>query len=140
MAFRTAGQRDTFDHLIAGAPANKTLQAIDAADRLSFRRFIGLGVGDLPPDDTTLVRFRQRTRAGGLIGKARRELERQLDAKAVRIRAGSLKVVDATLVPAATRPPRGPEAKERSAEESTPAEAKSPEVQKDAGSRIRRRN
>jgi len=32
----------------------------EASDRLSFRRFLGMGVADLLPDDTTLVRFRAR--------------------------------------------------------------------------------
>ena len=35
-------------------------------DRLSWRRFAGLGLQDAVPDETTLVRFRQRLREHGL--------------------------------------------------------------------------
>src|SRR5450432_284880 len=35
-------------------------------DRLSGRRFVGLGLQDAVPDETTLVRFRQRLRENGL--------------------------------------------------------------------------
>jgi IS5 family transposase len=97
--------------------------AIEAGDRISFRRFLGLGVWDTPPDDTTLVRFRQRVRTGGLLDKARREVERQLAKKAVRIRTGSVKVVDATLVPAATRPPQDLDAMEENVAETAPVDA-----------------
>lgn len=36
------------------------------SDRLSWRRFVGLGLQDAVPDETTLVRFRQRLREHGL--------------------------------------------------------------------------
>jgi IS5 family transposase len=65
------------------------------ADRLSFRRFCGFGLDDSTPDETTLCRFR-----GALA-----ELNRQLDAKGLVLRAGTL--IDATLVEAAVaRPPQ----------------------------------
>lgn len=79
--------------------------SVEAGDRLSFRRFLGLGAADGAPDDTTLVKFRARLRGHGLIDKARREVERQLAAKNLSVRPGSIKVVDATVIPAATRPP-----------------------------------
>jgi IS5 family transposase len=34
-------------------------------DRLSFRRFVGLGLSDDTPDETTVVKFRQRLRQAG---------------------------------------------------------------------------
>lgn len=80
--------------------------SVEGGDRLSFRRFLGLGAADKAPDDTTLVRFRNRLREGGLLDKARREIDRQLAAKNLSVRPGSVKVVDATLIRAATRPPK----------------------------------
>jgi IS5 family transposase len=98
----------------------------EAGDRISFRRFLGLGVAEAPPDDTTLVRFRARVRPGALLQKARREVERQLAAHRLRIQPGSVKVVDATLVPAATRPPKGTSKTDTT--DDKPASAPSPEA------------
>ena len=36
-------------------------------DRLSRRRFVGLGLDEPVPDETTLVRFRQRLEQAGLL-------------------------------------------------------------------------
>ena len=51
------------------------------ADRLSWRRFVGLGLQEAVPDETTLVRFRQRLREHGLheklLGLVNRQLEQQ---------------------------------------------------------------
>lgn len=55
-------------------------------DRLSWRRFTGLSLTDAVPDETTLVRFRQRLVAHGLLVRA-------------------VTVVDATLIQAARRAP-----------------------------------
>src|SRR5579885_24483 len=45
------------------------------ADRLSFRRFIGLSLEDAVPDHTTLCRFRNRLVAEGLLEKLFAELD-----------------------------------------------------------------
>ena len=78
----------------------------EAGDRLSFRRFLGLDPSQQAPDDTTLVKFRARLRERGLLEKARLEVERQLAQKNLCVRPGAIKVVDATVIPAATRPPK----------------------------------
>ena len=159
MAYRVQANRDAFDGVIAGAPANETLEvlaraidwrrirevmapaydhsgrgkagfdpvvlfkmlllehlfqlsdvqvSVEAGDRLSFRRFLGLSAGDTPPDDTTLVRFRKRLRQKGLLGAAERDIAAQLREKGLSVRPGAIKVVDATLIRAATRPPSKP--------------------------------
>lgn len=80
------------------------------ADRLSFRRFVGLSLAEAPPDETTICRFRG---ALGRKGRARRvfeEINGQLDALGMVLRQGTL--LDATLVKAQPRPP-GPCAPKR---------------------------
>jgi IS5 family transposase len=157
MAFRIQGQKDAFDGVIAGAPANAALEeiaamvdwsavrgilargydasgrgytgidpvvlfkmllleqlynlsdvqvSVEAADRLSFRRFLGLSAGETAPDDTTLVKFRARLRGGKLLEAAHAEVARQIAARGLSIRPGAIKVVDATVIRAATRPPK----------------------------------
>jgi len=74
------------------------------ADRLSFRRFCGFGFDDGTPDETTLCRFRGALAERGLAEALFAELNRQLDAKGLVLKAGTL--IDATLVEAAVaRPP-----------------------------------
>ena len=75
------------------------------ADRLSFRRFCGFGLDDGTPDETTLCRFRAALAERGLAEALFAELNRQLDARGLVLRAGTL--IDATLVEAAVaRPPQ----------------------------------
>jgi len=78
----------------------------EAADRLSFREFLGLRASDVVPDDTTLVKFRQRLREGGLIDALLVAVERQLADQGITIREGAIKIIDATLIRAAVNPPR----------------------------------
>jgi IS5 family transposase len=74
------------------------------SDRLSFRRFVGLALADPVPDHSTLSRFRgELTRhdlSAGLLG----ELNRQLDARGLMVKAGTL--IDASLVAADCRRPK----------------------------------
>jgi IS5 family transposase len=81
-------------------------EALEAAivDRLSFRRFAGLSLNDEVPDHTTLWRFRQELMANGLAERVFAEVTRQLDAKGLIVKKGTL--VDASLVAAGARPPR----------------------------------
>lgn len=72
-------------------------------DRLSFRRFAGLGLDGQTPDHTTLCRFRNDLAAGGLTEKLFEEMNRQLERLGLVLKKGTL--IDATLVQAATRPP-----------------------------------
>ena len=78
----------------------------EAADRLSFREFLGLRASDVVPDDTTLVKFRRRLREGGLIDALLVAVERQLADQGITIREGAIKIIDATLIRAAVNPPR----------------------------------
>jgi IS5 family transposase len=72
------------------------------ADRLSFRRFCGLGLGDGVPDHTVLNRFRNRLVAEGLEEKLFAELDRQLEKAGVTVRRGTM--LDATLIAAVSAP------------------------------------
>ena len=72
-------------------------------DRLSWRRFVGLGLQDKVPDETTLVRFRQRLLEHGLQEKLLALVNRQLEKRGLILKTCTL--VDATLVQAARRAP-----------------------------------
>jgi IS5 family transposase len=75
------------------------------ADRLSFRRFCGFGLDDGALDETTLCRFHGALAERRLAEALFAELNRQLDAKGLVLKAGTL--IDATLVEAAVaRPPQ----------------------------------
>ena len=70
-------------------------------DRLSWRRFVGLGLQDKVPDETTLVRFRQRLMEYGLHEQLLQLVNRQLEQKGFILKTCTL--VDATLLQAARR-------------------------------------
>lgn len=75
------------------------------ADRLSFRRFVGLSLEEGVPDHTVLNRFRNRLIAEGLLEKLFAELDRQLEKAGMILKRGTM--LDATLIEtAAARPPR----------------------------------
>ncbi len=73
-------------------------------DRLSFARFVGLGLEDPVPDHTALCRFRNRLVAEGRLEALFAALDRQLEAAGLVLRRGTM--LDATLLPAAAREPR----------------------------------
>ncbi len=75
--------------------------------RLDFRRFCGLSLEDATPDETTICRFRQAAAAAGALERCLCEINRQLDARGLMLKKGTL--MDATIVSATHRPPR-PEA------------------------------
>ena len=77
-----------------------------ARDSLSFRSFLGLDAGDRVPDDTTLVVFRRRLREAGLFDELFARVTVDLERQGIGVRPGCIKIVDATLVKAAVRPPR----------------------------------
>lgn len=79
-----------------------------AADRLSFRRFLGLGLTDKVPDETALVRFRQKLAAAQLDARLFGLVNRQLEQRGYIVKRATL--IDATLVRAATGN-KAPEAK-----------------------------
>jgi IS5 family transposase len=75
-------------------------------DRLSFRRFVGLGLEEDTPDHSTICRFRNRLVEAGLLEKLFAELERQLDKAGLILRRGTM--LDATVIEtAAASPPKG---------------------------------
>jgi IS5 family transposase len=72
-------------------------------DRLSFRRFVGLGLEQATPDHTTLCRFRERLNEAGLTVKLLVLVNAQIEAKGLFLKRGTL--IDATVVEtAAARP------------------------------------
>ena len=77
-------------------------------DRVSFRRFLALGLEDDAPDHTTLCRFRNRLVETGLAEKLFGEFDKQMEERGLMLKKGTM--LDATLVAAATsRPPLGAE-------------------------------
>jgi IS5 family transposase len=70
-------------------------------DRLSFRRFVGLGLDDATPDETTFVKFRQRLRESQHHATLFDDVLDQLRGKGLVLKEGSL--VDAMIIEA----PRG---------------------------------
>lgn len=78
----------------------------ELADRVTFRRFVGLGLADETPDHTTLWRFREALGAAGLMTAAFAEINQQFDKRGLILRQGTL--IDATLVEAQAARPRPP--------------------------------
>ena len=75
------------------------------ADRLSFRRFCGLGLEETVPDHTVLNRFHTELAARGLLERLFGELDRQLEKAGVMLKRGTM--LDATLIEAASAPGSG---------------------------------
>ena len=74
-------------------------------DRLSFRRFVGLGLEEGVPDHTTISRFRTLLTERGLAEPLFAEVLGQIERKGMVIRTGTL--IDATVIDAAAaEPPR----------------------------------
>lgn len=76
------------------------------ADRLSFRRFVGLGLADKPPDHSSIWRFRETLKEGGLADRVFEEVTRQIAVKGLLVKHGTM--VDATFVEAAVKRPKRP--------------------------------
>jgi len=75
----------------------------EASDRLSFRRFLGVGVGDTLPDATTLVRFRNRLiKNDDLLCEVLDYVNATIASQGFALNTG--RIVDASLVKARTRP------------------------------------
>jgi IS5 family transposase len=73
-------------------------------DRLSFRRFCGVPLDQETPDHSSIWRFRQTIDKLGLAEKLLAEVNRQLDARGLIVKRGTL--VDATIIAAnVKRPP-----------------------------------
>lgn len=65
-------------------------------DRLSFMRFLGLGLHDSVPDAKTIWLFRDKLTSKGLVEKLFSLLDKQLDKDGIIVNKG--KIVDATIV------------------------------------------
>lgn len=78
------------------------------SDRLSFRRFVGLGVSERVPDHATLWRFREQLATSGLAEKAFAVVGGQIERSGFVLRQGTL--IDASLIRSAVNPPAPPEA------------------------------
>jgi IS5 family transposase len=72
-------------------------------DRLSFRRFVGLGLQDDSPDHSTISRFRKQLTDRGSGEKLFKELARQLEEQSLIVKKGTL--MNATLAEAQVRRP-----------------------------------
>lgn len=73
------------------------------ADRLSFRRFIGLSLEAGVPDHSSLCRFRNLLIEAGLLEKLFEELDKQLTAAGVMLKRGTM--LDATVIEAVSARP-----------------------------------
>jgi transposase len=71
------------------------------ADRLSFRRFVGLNSDQGAPDRTVISRFRRRLKARGLEDGLAAQVSLQLAAQGLGVKRGLL--IDARLAPLAAR-------------------------------------
>jgi IS5 family transposase len=72
-------------------------------DRLSFKRFIGLGFEQTAPDHSVLNRFRNRLVQEKLMEKLFAELDRQLENAGLILKRGTM--LDATLIESVSAPP-----------------------------------
>ena len=90
-------------------------EGLEAAvdDRLSFRRFAGIPLAESVPDHSSVWRFREELAKRGLAEKLLAEVNRQLDAKGLILRRGTL--IDATILEAAVRPRAAMRARSRAA-------------------------
>ena len=73
------------------------------ADRLSFRRFVGLSYEETVPDHSVLNRFRNELVRRALYDRLFAELDKQLMAAGVILRRGTM--LDATVIEAVSSPP-----------------------------------
>ena len=65
-------------------------------DRISFMRFLGLGLEDAVPDATTVWLFREALAKAGLVKTLFERFNRHLDAKGYIARGGQ--IIDATII------------------------------------------
>jgi IS5 family transposase len=87
-----------FKILILQRYYNVSDDAIEYAilDRLSFMRFLGLGINDAVPDAKTIWLFRDKLTKGHVIEKLFKHLDKQLDKDGIIVHKG--KLVDASIV------------------------------------------
>jgi IS5 family transposase len=101
---RSKGGRPAYDYvlmfkiLILQRYYNLSDDTIEYAilDRLSFMRFLGLGINDPVPDAKTIWLFRDKLAAQGMVEKLFAHLDKQLDKDGIIVHKG--KIVDASIV------------------------------------------
>jgi transposase, IS5 family len=101
---RSKGGRPAYDYvlmfkvLILQRYYNLSDDTIEYAilDRLSFMRFLGLGINDPVPDAKTIWLFRDKLTCGGMVEKLFSHLDKQLDKDGIIVHKG--KLVDASIV------------------------------------------
>lgn len=79
------------------------------ADRLSFRKFLGLSVQDDVPDETTICLFRKHLVETGLYDWLFERMQTELDKRHLLVKKGAM--IDATFIQAPRRKKTDPEAK-----------------------------
>lgn len=96
-----------FKALLLGALNGLSERELEEAlsDRLSFRRFVGLGLEEGVPDHSVLNRFRNELVELGLFDKLFDELDKQLEAAGVILKRGTM--LDATVIETVSRPSSG---------------------------------
>jgi transposase, IS5 family len=94
-----------FKALLLGALYGLSERELEEAlgDRLSFRRFVGLGLEEGVPDHSVLNRFRNELVELELFDKLFGELDKQLEAAGVVLKRGTM--LDATVIEAVSRRP-----------------------------------
>lgn len=101
---RSKGGRPAYDYvlmfkiLILQRYYNLSDDTIEYAilDRLSFMRFLGLGINDPVPDAKTIWLFRDKLSGQGMVEKLFGHLDKQLDKDGIIVHKG--KIVDASIV------------------------------------------
>jgi IS5 family transposase len=101
---RSKGGRPAYDYvlmfkiLILQRYYNLSDDTIEYAilDRLSFMRFLGLGINDPVPDAKTIWLFRDKLASQGMVEKLFSHLDKQLDKDGIIVHKG--KIVDASIV------------------------------------------
>jgi IS5 family transposase len=96
-----------FKALLVGSLYGLSERELEEAlsDRLSFRRFVGLGLEESVPDHSSLNRFRNELVRLQLFDKLFGELDKQLQAAGVMLRRGTM--LDATVIEAVSARPHG---------------------------------
>ncbi len=72
--------------------------------RLDFLEFTGFALGGDLPDETTLCRFRNKLVQAGKLPLLLCEVNRQLEARGLKLQSATSAIVDATLIESAARP------------------------------------
>jgi transposase, IS5 family len=95
-----------FKALVVGSLYGLSEREIEAAvaDRLSFRRFVGLSLAEPVPDHSVLNRFRNELVELRLLEALFAELDEQLETAGVMLKHGTM--MDATVIPSVSRPGR----------------------------------